>query len=67
MQDLEMHQLAAKQSNSTLPCSPLSARFVYLASEVNIQRKINLDHTLQSAETQKVLDDLYEKYKDIFS
>ena len=38
-------------------CSPL---------EVNMHRNINVDHPLQSSETQQALNDLYEAYRDIF-
>ena len=36
-------------------------------AEVSTHRKINLDHTHQSSENQKALDEFCEEYKDIYS
>ena len=48
------------------PCTPQSAKFVCSPAEVNILRKINLDHTPQSRETQKALNRLCEEHINIF-
>ena len=52
--------------DTNLPCTPPSANIVCSPAEVNIHRKVNLDHTPQGQETQQALDKC-EEYKDIFS
>ena len=67
LQNFEMHQLTAQQSDNTFLCTPSSAIFVCSPVEVTTHRQINQDHTQQSPKTQKSLDALCEKYQDIFS
>ena len=53
-----------EKSDTTLPCTPPSAKFVCLPTEVNTHRELNLDNTL---ETQQTFNELCEEYKNIFS
>ena len=54
------------KSVTNVPCTPSSAKLMCSPAEVNTHRKINLDHTLQSQETQQTLGKLCEEYKAIF-
>ena len=57
LKNFEICHLNVEKSDTTLPCT--------LPAEVSTHRKINLDHTLQSLETQQVFNELCEQY-DIF-
>ena len=67
LHNFKLHQLTSKQSDSNLSCRHPSAKFASLSTEVNMQNEINLDHTPQIPQTQKVLDDLCEEFKAIYS
>ena len=64
-QNFEVCHLNVQNSDTTSPCTPPSAKFIWSAMEVNTHRKINLDHTPQSLDTQQALNKLCEQYKDI--
>ena len=48
LQNFEMHQLTAEQSDTTFLCTPSSATFVCSQVKVTTHRQINQDHTPQS-------------------
>ena len=52
---------------NVLPCTPPNSKPVCSPAEVNTHRRINLDHTPQSAEIQRKFDELCKEYKEIFS
>ena len=66
LQDFEVHQLVTGHSDTTLLYTSSSANFL-LPEEVTTYRKLNLDYTPQSLETQQALYALCEEYQDIFS
>ena len=63
----EVYHLNVGKSDTALPCTSPSDKFVCSPTEVNKHGNINLDHIPQSLETQQALNKLCEEYKDIFS
>ena len=62
---IEICHLSKENSDTSLPCTSTNAKFVYSPAEVNIYRKIYLDHSSQNPKTQQALNELYEEYRDI--
>ena len=66
LQKFEISHLNEERSDTMLPCTLPSVKFICPPAEVNTHRKINLNLTPQSLKTQQALNELYEEYKDIF-
>ena len=64
--NFDIYHWNMKQSDTTLLYTPSISKFVCSPTEVDLYRKINLDHTPQSPETQQALNELCEEYKNIF-
>ena len=50
-----------------MPCTQQDAKLLCSCAEIDTHRKINLGSTSLDLEMHKVLDELYEEYKDMFS
>ena len=53
-----------EHSDTTFPCTPPNTKFVCSPTEVNTNRKLNLNHTPQNMEIRENLNELCKEYKD---
>ena len=67
LQNLKRYHLRIEKSNTNLPHTSQSAKYVCCPAEVNMHRTINLDHITKSEEPQQAFNKFCEEYKDIFS